>query len=237
LPGTVAGPAPLGEGVATAERYMAGGEELEPHGAAPEYAAGLARLVGLVPASITDITLDPVPYWMDWEHELPGTWPPDPNDDLNSRSGPEWLERAGAISRERLRAAPRLPAAIGHADWESQNLRWRGRELYAVHDWDSIVRRPEAMIAGMSSLILAGTRDKPNQAASVEDSEAFLETYQAARGRRFTGEETALAWAAGLWIGAWKAKKALFYDDTTTASELEPQVGARIRRIGVQPAH
>ena len=37
----------------------------------------------------------------------------------------------------------------GHADWESQNLRWAGERPLAVHDWDSAVAQPEAVVAGL----------------------------------------------------------------------------------------
>jgi hypothetical protein len=231
-PEPLAGPAPLGDVLATAETYMPDGDELEPRGAGAEYGVGLAWLVSLVPASVVSTTLEPVPYWMNWDHSLEGTWSPDPNVDLNSRQGPDWLDHAGLVARERLKTADALPEAIGHGDWESQNLRWRGRELYVAHDWDSVVRRPEALVAGMTSLIFTSTREKPNQAATIEDSEVFLESYQTARDRRFSRDETELAWAAGLWLGAWKAKKALFYDDPTIAAELAQQVDERVRRIG-----
>jgi hypothetical protein len=37
-----------------------------------------------------------------------------------------------------------LPCVLGHADFEAQNLRWHGREVWAVHDWDSLAWQPEA---------------------------------------------------------------------------------------------
>jgi hypothetical protein len=41
------------------------------------------------------------------------------------------------------------PPAVGHADWESQSIRWRDGRPPAVHDWDSAVAQPEAMVAGL----------------------------------------------------------------------------------------
>jgi hypothetical protein len=229
----VAGPALLGEQIATAETYVPNGETLDVNvdGAPALYAAGLARLVGLVPAEALTTTLEPPPYWMNWDHSLAATWSPDPNVDLNARSGPEWLERAGRLARERLRGAHALPAAIGHGDWESQNLRWRGRELYVAHDWDSAVRRPEALIAGMTSLIFPSTGTR-NEAASIAQSEAFLDAYQGERQRRFSRDELELAWAAGLWLGAWKAKKALLFGDRDVMTRLESEAAERLRRMG-----
>jgi len=37
---------------------------------------------------------------------------------------------------------------LGHADFEAQNLRWHGRRVWAVPDWDSLAWQPEAALAG-----------------------------------------------------------------------------------------
>jgi len=36
----------------------------------------------------------------------------------------------------------------GHADWWSQNLRWKNHQLHMVFDWDSVTTQPEAIMAG-----------------------------------------------------------------------------------------
>lgn len=231
-PQPLAGPAAYGDAIATAEALVDGGAALPRAGAAPHFARTLAQLVGLV-ATVPAGTLESAPYWMNWSHDLDGTWPPDPNVDLNARPGPDWLERAGAAARARLRAAPELPNEIGHADWESQNLRWRGTELHVAHDWDSLVRRPEAIIAGMAALMFPST-GTPNEAATIEESETFLDAYQAERRRVFARDEHEVAWAAGLWIGAWKAKKALDHGDPAVAADLAGHAQERLRRAGAQ---
>lgn len=104
--------------------------------------------------------------------------------------------------------------------------------LHVAHDWDSVVRRPEALIAGMTSLIFPSTGPR-NEAASLDQSEEFLEGHQRARGRRFDRDETELAWAAGLWLGAWKAKKGLLFGDASVMASLGPQVAERERRSGI----
>ena len=69
--------------------------------------------------------------------------------------------------------------------------------------------------------------------ATLEESNAFLDAYQSARGRSFDHAEREAAWAASVWIGAWKAKKATFYgDEGTVLRDLEPQVAERLRRAG-----
>lgn len=51
---------------------------------------------------------------------------------------------------DRLMAA-RLPCVLGYADFETQNLRWHGQQVRAVHDWDSLAWQPEAALAGAAS--------------------------------------------------------------------------------------
>jgi hypothetical protein len=227
------GPTPFDTQVATAERYVAGGTAL-PRGVAgaSRFGAELARAVGLLPRPEEVSPLEPAPYWMAWDHRLDGIWPPDPDVDLNSRAGPAWVDDTGARARRRLAGTSETRAVIGHADWESQNLRWTGDVLLVAHDWDSAIARPEAALAGMSSLMFPST-GFTNEPATLEESVAFLTAYEQVRGRSFSEEEREVAWAAGLWIGAWKAKKATYYGDSgVVLKDLEPQIPERLRRAG-----
>src|SRR4030095_2925775 len=72
-------------------------------------------------------SLAPSPPWAAWDHPDPGLWPPpdDRDGDLNAHPGPARLERLAAAVRGRL-AGLRPAPVTGHADWESQNLRWAG---------------------------------------------------------------------------------------------------------------
>jgi hypothetical protein len=229
----LAGPAPFGTMVATAERYVAGGTALA-RGArgARRYAEELARAVRILPPPDQLPSLEPPPYWATWDHRLSAIWPPDPNVDLNSREGPPWLDDAGARVRRRLARAWSLPPVIGHVDWESQNLRWTGEDLLVAHDWDSAIARPEAIIAGMASLMFPST-GPTNEPATLDESEAFLAAYEKVRGEPFSADEREVAWAAGLWIGTWKAKKATYYGDTgVVLGDLEQQLSERLMRAG-----
>lgn len=231
-PRPLAGPASLGRMLATAERFVPGGTRL-PRGrdSARLFAAALARLVTLAPPPAALPTLEPPPYWMWWDHDLDGTWPADPDVDLNDHEGPAWLDDLAARARRRLVHAV-LPPVVGHGDWESQNLRWQGRRLHVVHDWDSVVVRPEAAIAGAAAIVFPASGTVHEQ-ATVAQSTDFLEAYAAGRGRPFNSEEQEVAWAAGLWLQAYKAKKG-----TVTGSGqhlLEPlaqEAEVRLRRAG-----
>ena len=137
--------------------------------------------------------------------------------------------------RRRLLQPSALPTVVGHADWEPQNLRWVNRRLYVVHDWDSIVGEREATIAGAASAVFTAT-GAPNTSARVEQSQAFLVEYAQGRGQPWTKEDLELAWAAGLWVRVFNAKKATLRPGGETPSpsrlRLEAEVGARLREAG-----
>jgi Ser/Thr protein kinase RdoA (MazF antagonist) len=80
---------------------------------------------------------------------------------------------------------PRPPAGlapvVGHADWESQNIRWRGDRPVAVHDWDSAVAQPEPVVAGLAAAVWPADGN-PDQEATVEQTERFVTALEVAGG-------------------------------------------------------
>ena len=237
-PRPLAGPAPLGALVATAEVLVEGGDQLAWGDDAPRlFAQALAHLVALAPACSALPSLEPSLPWVGWQHDQHGTWPiPDDVDaDLNAQAGPTWIEDTGARVRRRLLSTNSLPRVVGHADWESQNLRWLDRRLHVVHDWDSVVGQAEATIAGAASAVFTAT-GAPNTSANVAQSAAFLEAYARARDRPWSDDELELAWAAGLWVRIFNAKKATLRPGGQTPSassrRLAAEVGERLRRAG-----
>lgn len=198
---------------------------------AARFAALLARLVALAPPPAAVGTLRPDPPWTDWRHTRPGVWPAadDRDDDLNAIAHP-WLDETGARVRRRLSRFARAGArtVIGHGDWEARNLCWDGREPLVVHDWDSVLAAPEAVLAGLAASVWpCGIEDR---AATVDESAAFLEGYQRAAGRVWSRDEVEASWAAGLWVYAFNAKKAAL-DQTTWLPVAEAE-----RRLGLAGA-
>jgi hypothetical protein len=169
-------------------------------------AAALARLVELAPDPGSVPSLAPTPSWVGWDRAEPGLWPrPEDRDvDLNAYAEPRWLDRVAAAVRDHLRAIARHPV-IGHGDWWPGNMSWQGAQLLAVHDWDSIICQPEPAIAGFAAVSFRGIGG-PAPLASIDDSAAFLDAYQQARGRAWTSADHAVFWAAGLWQRAFDAK-------------------------------
>jgi hypothetical protein len=117
---------------------------------------------------------------------------------------------------------------LGHADFEAQNLRWHGQQVWAVHDWDSLAWQPEAALAGAASGAFASSG--PPTLAPIESSEAFLAAYQDFRGRLFTAAEQEVAWAASLWMAACNVWEFLYSDHPLSDDALRTQAAERLRR-------
>jgi hypothetical protein len=234
-PRPLAGPATLGALAATAEELVPGGHLLPPGpDAAARFASLLAELVRLAPDPAALPTLRPSPPWAAWDHDHPGLWPPpdDRDGDLNDHPGPAWLDRVAARVRDRL-AGLRLAPVVGHADWESQNLRWDGVRPLAVHDWDSAVAQPEAVVAGLAAAVWPAAGD-PGQAATVEQTGQFLAAYEHARGRPWTAGERQACWAAGLWVRAFNAKKQRMAGGGPDLDRLAGELPERAGRAGLR---
>jgi hypothetical protein len=197
-------------------------------------AAALARLIELAPSPGSMPSLTPSPSWVGWDHAEPGLWPmpEDRNVDLNTYPEPQWLDRVAAAVRDRLRGYVGDPV-IGHGDWHPENLCWQGSELIAVHDWDSVICQPEPAIAGFAAVSFLGI-DGPPRMANVEDSANFLDAYQQVRGCRWTSQDEATCWAAGLWQRAFDAKtRSLGGDPEQVLTRDEAR--ARLHRAGLNP--
>lgn len=232
-PELLAGPDRLGADMITAERLIEGALPVSPTPATiPAYATLLRRLVAAAPAAAQVPGLDPVPPWVGWDHRGDGIWPaPDDLDvDLNGVGGPAWIDDIGRRVRARLRT-DRHAVVVGHVDWEAHNLAWHAGEPRAVHDWDSVAVRSEAAIAGAAGAVFASLG--PVVAASMTESASFLTAYQAARARPFTEDEFQIAWAAGLWVHAFNARKeAAHAASGPYQAWLLEEGAARLRRAG-----
>jgi hypothetical protein len=203
----LAGPAAVGGFAVTAETYLPGGGQRPPEEGAAPFAALLARLVGSAPGAASVPSLAPSPPWTGWDHPGARLWPDrdDQGRDLNESPGPAWVDRAAARVRRHMSAC-RDPLRIGHGDWESQNIRWAGERVLAVHDWDSVIAQPEVAIAGLAAAVWPAAGE-PGQAATVEQSAEFITCYQAVAGARWTPSQIQHAWAAGLWVRLFNARK------------------------------
>jgi hypothetical protein len=215
-----------------AEEFRPGGEVL--HGDSPDVAACYAEVFARLMAELAGVTVAPPlpnPPWVRWDHADSRVWPA--IDGLKNRDHnwdqsvvPVYVVDTAVRARGRLLAAG-LPCVLGHADFEAQNLRWHGREVWAVHDWDSLAWQPEAALAGAASGAFASAG--PPMLAPIESSEAFLVAYQNIRGRLFTAVEQEIAWAASLWMAAYNVWEALHGDAPVGGDALRAQAAERLR--------
>jgi Ser/Thr protein kinase RdoA (MazF antagonist) len=224
-PQPLAGPEPLAGYAADAELLVPGGD-LIVHSPAPArvHAGLLAQLIKLAPPAGSVGTLKPAPPWTAWDHTYPKVWPPadDRPDDLNSQ--PSWLDDVATEVRALLSGSTG-PDVIGHGDFEAQNLRWNGDVALAVHDWDSVICAPEPVVVGLAAAVWpAGIT---SASATVDETAAFLDAYQTARGAAWSAGDLSTAWAAGLWVLVFNAKKASF-DGYATLDRAEAD--ERLRR-------
>nr|WP_255645960.1 phosphotransferase [Actinoplanes polyasparticus] len=213
-----------------AEEYRPGGEVL--HGDSPDIARRCAEVFARLMAELAGVSVAPPlpnPPWVRWDHTDSGVWPA--IDFLDSRDQSvvsEHVVETAERARKRLLAAG-LPCVLGHADFEAQNLRWQGLQMWTVHDWDSLAWQPEAALVGAASGSFASAG--PPTLASIDSSEAFLVAYQDIRGRPFTAVELEVAWAAGLWMAAYNAREmALCGGARAGGDALRTQAAERLRR-------
>ncbi|MFD2489757.1 phosphotransferase [Amycolatopsis jiangsuensis] len=213
-----------------AEEYRPGGDVLD--GDSPDVATRYARVFARLMAELAGVSAPPPlpsPRWVRWDHGGPGLWPSISFLDEREQSAvPAYVVDTAARVRRRLLAAE-LPRVLGHGDFEAQNLRWQDGQIRTVHDWDSLAWQPEAALAGAASGAFASAG--PPTLAPIDSSAAFLESYQDARGRRFTAVEKEIAWAAGLWPAVHNARwEALHGDEPRCGTALREQAAERLRR-------
>ena len=116
---------------------------------------------------------------------------------------------------------------VTHVDWEMQNLRWSGDKLHVAHDWDSVAARPESTSVGLAAAVHTATGE-PETEATDDQVEEFIGAYEQARQRSFTTEERELAWAAGLWVRAYNAKKDSLDGPGPSLARLEAEAPRRL---------
>lgn len=228
-PVPLAGPDAIDGFGISAETEMLGGTQRDPALGAAAYADLLHRLIAESPGLDSVPPLVPSPPWTGWEHPGRKLWPDrdDHGRALNDFEGPRWVDSTAAAVRRTL-LLYRSPPCIGHGDWESQNLRWQGGQPLVVHDWDSVIAQPEAAIVGLAAAVWPA-QGGPGEAATVEQTEAFLDAYERIRGG-WSLEDRAAAWAAGLWVRLFNAKKDAIDGGGPQLDQLSNEVDERSAR-------
>ncbi|MFC5003165.1 hypothetical protein ACFPIJ_35705 [Dactylosporangium cerinum] len=214
-----------------AEELRPGGDIVS--GETPDVAVRYAEVFARLTADLAGVPVAPPlpnPRWVRWDHAGAGVWPAIGFlDDRDQRVVPAHVVDTAGRARGRLLTAG-LPCVLGHADFEAQNLRWHGPQVWAVHDWDSLAWQPEAALVGAASGVFPRGAGLPTL-APIESSEAFVAAYQDVRGRAFTAGELQVVWAASLWPAAHNARwEALHGQPPVCGDALRTQAAERLRR-------
>lgn len=215
-----------------AEALVLGGEQRDPSLGAAAYATLLGRLVAAAPDVERCPPLLPSPPWAAWDHPAATTWPDrdDRGTDLNLFPGPAWIDDAAWRVRELLRAYE-APLRVGHGDWESQNIRWSGNDPLVVHDWDSVIAQPEAAIVGLAAAVWAA-QGRVGEAATVAQTAEFIGAYERGCGA-WSRRDRAAAWAAGLWVRLFNAKKDATERGGPQLDRLRTELHERLHHAGL----
>lgn len=186
----VAPPAPFGDGFATVEELVEAGAYADARDPRIRRASAgtLARLVRLSGTAPGVDGLGAFP------HRPPrGRLWPEPHspvfDFAATVAGSGWIEGHAARAKRTLDAFRGGPV-VGHADWCSKHLRFRGGDVSVVYDWDSLRIDAEPAIVGRAAVTFPANRhlDGPN-VPEPDETWRFVRDYEEARGRTFSRPE------------------------------------------------
>ncbi len=220
----------------TAETEVPGGRPLPADAGAAPFAALLARLIAAAPAPEAVPGLSPSPPWAGWDHPGRRLWPDldEHGQDLNRVAAPEWVDAAARRVRERLTSTPGL-VRVGHGDWESQNIRWTGRDPLVVHDWDSVIAQPETSMVGLAAALWP-REGGSDPIASVAQTADFVTGYRRFADREWGASEVHAAWAAALWPALVFAKQDLAEGGGEHADRLAGEIDERLHLAALDQA-
>jgi hypothetical protein len=100
-----------------------------------------------------------------------------------------------------------------------------------VHDWDSVIAQPEAAIVGLAAAVWAA-QGSPGGSATVAQTKQFIDAYQTTFGD-WSGQDRAAAWAAGLWVRLFNAKKDAGEGGGPQLDRLRDELDERLHMAGL----
>jgi hypothetical protein len=155
---------------------------------------------------------------------------------VGSCSRPARRPPAGCVAVQAALAGAglRLPPVAGHADWESQNLRWHDGRPLAVHDWDSAVAQPEPVVAGLAAAVWPAT-GAPRRGRHRRADRPVPGRLRAGQGPSLDAGRAPGLLAAGLWVWAFNAKKQHMAGGVPDLDRLAAEVPERAPRAGLDP--
>lgn len=200
-PRPVAGPRPLGEGLATIDELVDEGTFRDAHEPAirKAIATALHELIQLL-RHIEQAEVDPTLF----DLRLPSDvlWPKPHNaifDFEATREGAEWIDELAWKVKRIIEADEQAPV-LAHGDFSANQMRFVGDHLRMVYDWDSLTLRSELVSVGTTASTF--TYSEQPGIANIEtthaDAAAFIADYEAARQQPFIPVEQRIIQAATL---------------------------------------
>jgi hypothetical protein len=203
----LAGPLPLGRGLAIAEAFSDIGAQADAH--RPEIRRALARGLHTVVQTCNPLveTTSLLPELLAPDGEA--LWPTPHSklfDFAATSSGAEWIDEIAAAAREQMNHAGRC--VIGHGDWRQEHVRFTGNEPVAAFDWDSLTCEYEPALLGSVTHGFCADWScvSRRQAPTLEEARAFKCDYEEARGATFSAEERRLCGASFAYACAYSAR-------------------------------
>jgi hypothetical protein len=90
-----------------------------------------------------------------------------------------------------------------------------------------VIAQPESAIVGLAAAVWPAA-GAPGEAATVAQSADFIASYQTAGGQPWTEGDTQDAWAAGLWVRLFNAKKDAADGGGLQLDRLAAEIGQRL---------
>jgi hypothetical protein len=224
------GPSPTDGRIATIETLLDHGDAGDGHDpfVRRSLAASLAAQVDTLRGAADGSLITDAPAWARYQ-DGPR---PEPHDSIFDFSilpdGYGWLDQLAQEAAAVLAAQPPEAIVIGHSDWACQNVRFAGHEVVASFDWDSLVARPEPVIAGLSAGAFPAGGASGGAAPTPGEAGAYLADYDSSRPTAFTPTEQAAAAAAAAWVLSYNARCTL---DLEHRGLIEPEEGSPLQLL------
>jgi hypothetical protein len=208
-PVVIDGPATLGMGQATVEKFANRGEVPNAH--EPVYRRALAESF----RTIVEACHPLVPTSSLPRHLLSGAhsaalWPVPHSKLFDFEATSAGAEAMDVLAREaRTRFHPAGDLIIAHGDWRAEHVRFEGPTLVLAYDWDSLSLDYEAALVGYTAHAFCadwGPSAKGSPAPTLAEARAFVADYETARGHAFADDERVLCGAAFAYSCAYTAR-------------------------------
>ena len=206
-PRVLAGPLPLGQGLAIVEVFADIGVKADAH--RPEIrcalAGGLHGLVEMCDSFVKTTSLGPGVLASAGD----ALWPTPHSklfDFVATSRGAEWIDEIAALAHERMIPVGRR--VIGHGDWRQEHVRFLGNAPVVAFDWDSLCYEHEPALLGTVThgFCADWSCTDHRQAPTLDEARAFIRNYEEARGKMFSTDERRLCGACFAYACAYTAR-------------------------------